>query len=229
MQVKDVMTKDVAVVFEETPFKEVAERMEGHHVGAVPVLSDRGLVGVVSEADLLPKADHDRPQRRHWFQLWRSRGEARKARALYARDLMSSPALAIAPEATVSRAADGMREHHVKSLSVVDASGKLVGIVSGSDLLKVFARSDEEIKQEIEHEVLQRTMALPPGQVKVRVDEGVVRLEGQVDLRSEVPLLAHAVADVDGVVGVDNKVGYRRDDRRENLDLFAGGLVLPPW
>lgn len=230
MQLKDVMTKDVLVVSEQTPFKEIAELIETHHVSAVPVLDHQAPVGVVSEADLLLKADRDRPRRRSWLQVGRTRAEERKARGLCARDLMSSPAIVIAPEATVSEAAGRMLRHHVKRLLVVDSSGKLVGIVSRSDLLKVFHRDDDEIKNEIESNILQRTMLLRPGQVKVRVDEGVVRLQGQVDQRSEVSLLTRLVAGVDGVVDVDSKVGYRWDDSRNEPGNWAeAGLLLPPW
>lgn len=230
MQIKDVMTKDVLVVFEQTPFKEIAELIESHRVSAVPVLDQQAPVGVVSEADLLLKAEGDGLQRRHWFRLGPSRAEERKARGLCARDVMSSPAIVIGPEATVPEAAGRMREHHVKRLLVVDASGRLVGIVSRSDLLKVFARGDEEIKNEIESRILERTMLLRPGQVNVRVDEGVVWLQGQVDQRSEVSLLTGLVAGVDGVVDVDSKVGYRWDDSRNEPGNWAeAGLLLPPW
>jgi hypothetical protein len=50
-----------------------------------------------------------------------------------------------------------------------------------------------------------------------------------VDKRSEVSLLARAVARMDGVASVNNKVDYRRDDGRDSRDLWAGALVLPPW
>lgn len=229
MQVKEVMTKDVLVVFEDTSFKEIAELIERHRVSAVPVLHHQGPVGVVSQADLLPNADHERRPKAHRFQARPGGGREHKAQAPTARDLMTSPAIVIGPEATVSQAAARMREHQVKRLPVVDAAGKLVGIVSRGDLLKVFIRGDELIKQEIESRVLERTMLLSPGKVRVRVDDGVVRLEGQVDQPSEVSLLARLIAEVDGVVTVENKVGYHRDGSGDSLDLWAGGLVLPPW
>ncbi len=229
MQVKDVMTKDVLVVFEQTPFKEIAELIQRHHVSAVPVLDHRRPVGVVSAADLLLKADHGR---RGWLPVWlgATLREERKARGVCARDLMTSPVIVVEPEATISDAADLMLHHHVKRLPVVDASGKLVGIVSRSDLLKVFTRPDPEIKREIESNVLQWTLMLPPGQVKVFVDEGVVRLEGQVDRRSEVPALTRIVARVDGVVDVQNEVGYRwNDSARSNMAVWVSGGMIPPW
>lgn len=228
MQVQDVMTRDVKVVFELTPFKAIAELMEAHHVSAVPVLDHRRPVGVVSEADLLLKADHCKRRRRLWLGL--SWAEARKAHAVCARDLMTSPAIVIGPEATTSEAAGRMLKHHVKRLPVVDASGKLRGIVSRSDLLRVFTRTDEAIKQEIESAVLQWTMLLSPGQIKVFVDEGVVRLEGQVDRQSEMSALTRIVSCVDGVVDVDNQVGYRWDDRAlSNMALWASGGLIAPW
>jgi CBS domain-containing protein len=88
----------------------------------------------------------------------------------------------------------------VKRLPVVDAVGILQGVVSRSDLLKVFLRGDEDIAEEIRHHVLGRlpvTTALT-----VRVTEGVVTLGGLLPDRSLVPVVARAVRAVEGVVDI---------------------------
>ena len=95
----------------------------------------------------------------------------------------------------------------------MDAGGRVVGIVSRRDLLDPFLRSDEEIRGEIVEDVLHRTMWMDPATLAVEVTEGVVILRGQVDARSEREILEASVRRVDGVVGVEDEVTYRVDDR----------------
>ncbi|HWD47714.1 MAG TPA: CBS domain-containing protein, partial [Actinomycetota bacterium] len=213
--VKDLMTTPVVTVGPATPFKEIVARLAEHRVSAVPVVNDAGLVlGVVSEADLLlreesPDPDADRPL------LWtkRRRAEHDKAAATVARDLMTIAVVAITPEATVAQAARRMHSANVKRLPVVDRSGRLVGIISRSDLLKVFNRPDGAIRREIIEEVIVGAFMLDPDRFFIQVQEGMAVLEGRVERRSLLPLLVRAVRGVEGVVQVENRLGYDLDDR----------------
>ncbi|WP_323187076.1 BON domain-containing protein [Streptomyces sp. NBC_00365] len=74
-----------------------------------------------------------------------------------------------------------MARHKVKRLPVVNAEGMLEGVVSRSDLLKVFLRGDEELAQEVRHEVVDRLFPLSADHIHVEVTEGVVTLTGWVD------------------------------------------------
>lgn len=197
--VSDVMTHTVVAVGREAPFKEIVELLGQWKVSAVPVLAGEGrVIGVVSEADLLPKeefrdvgdqvADRDGDP-----------AERNKALGLTAGELMSSPAVTVHPDATLSEAARIMARRRVKRLPVVDAIGLLRGVVSRGDLLKVFLRSDEEIADDVRRSVLTR---LPITTVTVTVAEGVVTLGGSLPDRGLVPVLARAVRAVEGVVDV---------------------------
>ena len=97
-------------------------------------------------------------------------------------------------------------------MPVTDAGGRLVGIVNRSDLLGVFLRPDEEIRQEVVEEIIFSRFGLAPDRFKVTVCEGVVRLEGRCARRSQIPVLIKALAAVEGVVGVENCLGYDFDD-----------------
>ncbi|MEU6031471.1 CBS domain-containing protein [Streptomyces tauricus] len=193
------MTHTVVAVGREAPFKEIVELLGQWKVSAVPVLAGEGrVIGVVSEADLLPKeefrdvgdqvADRDGDP-----------AERNKALGLTAGELMSSPAVTVHPDATLSEAARIMARRRVKRLPVVDAIGLLRGVVSRGDLLKVFLRSDEEIADDVRRSVLTR---LPITTVTVTVAEGVVTLGGSLPDRGLVPVLARAVRAVEGVVDV---------------------------
>jgi CBS domain-containing protein len=139
-RVRDVMTAEVVVVRDRTPFKEIVGLMRQHNVSALPVVDATDeLVGIVSEADLLLKEEHVAEGESHRrFQSRRRRIDRAKAGGVIARELMSSSVETIDPEAPLARAARLLHERRVKRLPVVDANGKLVGIVSRADLLKVF-------------------------------------------------------------------------------------------
>ncbi|MGW2997362.1 CBS domain-containing protein, partial [Streptomyces sp. NPDC001193] len=126
--------------------------------------------------------------------------EASKAGGVLAEELMSSPAITVHPDAPVAEAARIMARKHVKRLPVVNALGMLEGVVSRSDLLKVFLRPDEELEEEIRESVL--TELTPGASVDFVVQDGVVTLRGPLRDRALVPLLARAVRAVEGVVDV---------------------------
>jgi CBS-domain-containing membrane protein len=223
-KVQDLMSREVVTVDESTPFKEIVELLARHRVSAVPVLDvARHVTGVVSESDLLLKEEHpeaalDAPR----FQRRRQRVERAKAAGAVAGELMTSPAVTIGLLATVDEAARLMHAAGVKRLPVIDPlTGMLVGIVTRGDLLRVFIRPDDEIRREIVDQVILREFMIDPATYVVQVADGVVSLQGTCERRSLIPLLVRAIHGVEGVVRVDNRLGYDLDDR----DLTMPG----PW
>jgi osmotically-inducible protein OsmY len=95
---------------------------------------------------------------------------------------------------------------------VIDAVGRLVGIVSRVDLLKTLLRSDEELHQEIVEDVIFGDLFMAPNRFDVHVRDGVVALQGSCERRSLIPTVVRAVAAVEGVVRVENRLGYDVDD-----------------
>jgi CBS domain-containing protein len=223
--VKDLMTTQVVTVTPQTPFKQIVARLADHRVSALPVVDDDGLVlGVVSEADLLlkeefPDPDQDTPL------LWtrRRRRERDKAAASTARDLMTVAVVSISGDATVPEAARRMHHARVKRLPVVDERGRLVGIISRGDLLKVFSRSDQAIRREIRDEVIVGEFMMDPDRFFIQVHDGVVILEGRVERLSLLPWVVRAVHGVEGVVRVEDRLAYDLDD------IDAGPLMAYPW
>ncbi len=133
-----------------------------------------------------------------------------RARAVTAQDLATRPAVSVRADATLAAAARIMARHGIKRLPVVDDRGVLIGIVSRSDLLKVFLRSDEAIAQEVRHQVVAGRFPVPLDSVRVRVREGVVTLSGEVADVSMVPLALRLVRSVEGVVDVRSTVTTSR-------------------
>lgn len=215
--VSDVMTHTVAAVGREATFKEMVQLMQEWKISALPVIEGEGrVVGVVSEADLLPKEEFrdDDPDRS--TQL-RRLADLAKAGAVTAQELMTSPALTVRAGATLAEAARIMARAKVKRLPVVDAVGLLEGVVSRADLLKVFLRSDEEIAGEVRREVVAHLFPLPHSNVRVDAHDGVVTLAGRVRDTSLVPVAARLVRAVEGVVDVGFDL-TRDENRKEPQD-----------
>jgi CBS domain-containing protein len=227
--VRDQMTRDVATVGVSTPYKAVVELLESRRISAVPVLDPDGrVIGVVSEADLLAKVEFEGVDEPAPF-LDRNRKARAKAVGTTAGDVMTSPAVTITPEESVTAAARLMDRKRVKRLPVVDTDGRLVGIVSRHDLLRVFVQTDESIRAEVLDGVFRRILWIEPPQVAVDVEGGVVTLAGELDQRSVVDIAVRLTTAVDGVVGVVNKLGYRVDDRRLEAPDPLLGRTTEQW
>ncbi|TLS45335.1 CBS domain-containing protein [Streptomyces montanus] len=217
--VGEVMTREVVEARRETSFKDVARLLESHGISGLPVVDhDDKVLGVISESDLIHgQAARSTPGRGRRFRipaLGRSaRHAAAVARATTAEELMSTPAVTVHPEQPVADAARVMERHHVERLPVVDEEDRLIGIATRRDLLRVFLRTDEEIRQDV-LDVLTRTMGLPPDTVIVAVRDGMAMLEGRLELRSDIPQALRQTWRVDGVVGVVNSLTFRVDDTR---------------
>ena len=222
--VKDVMTTRVVSVNRDASFREMAAALREHRVSAFPVVdADGEVIGVVSEADMLTKqALGSEPQGMPGMitGLLRHREHA-KARGITAGDLMSSPAVTVAPEDTVKRAAKLMYTRKVKRLPVVDAGGHLVGIVSRADVLAIFDRPDEEIRTEIRDQIIRDAFLIDPATYGVIVRDGVVTLAGPEsnDVGHD---LVHRIRHVPGVVAVRDRLSYPpREASDATFDVLA--------
>jgi CBS domain-containing protein len=207
------MTTTVVTVDRITPYQEIDRLLTRHRISGVPVLKmGREVVGVVSETDLLAAEDETRRQARMAGSIGR-RWHLRKQPhvRLTAGALMTSPAITIAPDATIPAAARLMTTNHISRLPVVDEKGKLVGLVSRRDLLSVFLRPDADIA----HDARQVLDELPLADAKAVIAEvkhGVVTLTGTIGPGADheqdlMPLTVRLIWDIDGVVDVVNKLG----------------------
>jgi osmotically-inducible protein OsmY len=99
--------------------------------------------------------------------------------------------------------------------------------VSRADLLKVFARDDEEIRQEIIHDVILDALWIEPTTLQIQVQDGLVHVKGEVDRKSDVRLLEKMIPRVDGVVGVESELTYREDDSKYRPEPKQPWAVAP--
>jgi CBS domain-containing protein len=217
MKVSELMTEKVLTIGPEAPIKDVAKVLVTNGISGLPVCDIEGdVLGVISEGDILYK-EHD-PAGGHiggplgWiFEGPPDPKSLVKADALTARKAMTSPAITIAPWESASQAARIMCERQVNRLPVVQ-NEKLVGIVTRGDLIRAFTRTDAELQEELEQDVLQRVMWIDPGKVAVNVENGVVTLSGRLPIRRDVELLNKLAARVPGVVAVESTVEWDVDE-----------------
>lgn len=186
-----LMTDEVVSVVGRTPSADVGALLVEHDISGLPVVDeDDRVIGVVSRTDLLVRGDHT------------------------AREVMSAPPVTIHAEQTVTEAARLMTRRGVKRIPVVDEEGRLVGIVTRRDLLRVFLRPDHEIRRCLIEDVLGETMGIASGAVEVHVVDGLVTLDGLLARGSQIPVVLRLARQVDGVVSVTDRLTPRFDDSR---------------
>jgi CBS domain-containing protein len=214
-RIESVMTCEVVTAWPSTPFRELVDLLQRKRISALPVVDqDNHLVGIVSEADLLVKEGYPHGgDDAGVIDALRHRKRLGKATGICALDVMTREVVSVPLGTSLTAAARLMIRLGVKRLPVVDDLGKVVGIVTRGDLLKVFLRPDQAISWEVAHEIVQGRIGIPRGDVAVETREGTVRLTGEVERRSQVGDLVRQVQAVDGVVGVDARLTWKIDDQ----------------
>jgi CBS-domain-containing membrane protein len=211
--VDDVMTTAVVTVGPTAPYRALVDVLVGHRFSAVPVVDEfLRVTGVVSEADLLRKIEYAGDEEPRMFDGRRRRGERTKATASTAESLMTSPPVVALSGTSIAAAARLMDSEGVKRLPVVDDLGRLIGIVSRADLLKVHLRPDDEIRKDAEDGVL-RNVTVESEPIRIDVVDGVVTMTGTVDRWSTKDIAVRLVRQIAGVAEVVDEIEYEYDDR----------------
>jgi CBS domain-containing protein len=216
MKIEAVMSTEVVTVSPDTPLKTVAEELVEHRISGMPVVNDAGeVLGVISEADLIAKEGRSfqRPAglRERMFHH-DAADPTRKLNALVAGEAMTSPAITTPPYRSVGSVARKMLELGINRLPVV-RDGQLVGIVTRADLVRAFARSDEEVLEELRDQVRYwLALAGDSREIEVRIGAEGVTLAGEVSRRSSAESLPALVETVPGVVEVHSELTWIEDD-----------------
>jgi len=169
MRTRDVMSSPAITVTPDIHIKQVAALLVERGVSAIPVVDEKGLlVGIVSEADLVPLEAAPDP-RAHAAPV----GEARERIPTTVAEIMTRDVVALPEDADAAEAARLMLERHVKRIPIV-RGGRVVGIVSRRDLLRVLARSDQEIGEELRRLLEDDLLML--GHFRAEVSDGLVTL-----------------------------------------------------
>ncbi|MGN6582332.1 MAG: CBS domain-containing protein [Rhizobiaceae bacterium] len=214
MLAKDIMTTQVVTATPDTSIRHAVEIMLERGVSGLPVVDDTGtLVGIITEGDLLERGELGATL------YLPSSGELKSADALARAfikghswkvgDVMARGVVSVGENTSLGRVAALMIEHHTKRVPFV-RDGRLVGIVSRSDLLRAILSVDEDSTASgdiaIRRSILTRLDEIGAGtgtKLVVVVSDGIVRLEGSVrsaDEREAARVVAEGVHGVAGVV-----------------------------
>lgn len=221
MLVHAIMTSPAIAVRPETSIADAAKTMLDNHISGLPVVdADGGLVGIVSEGDLIRRAELKTERKRSWLlEFLTSPGKlADEYVSTHGRtvgEVMSSTVVSVTSATTLQEVVELMEKHHVKRLPVV-SRGKLVGIVSRSDLLKALAKllptqaadgKDQEIEAAIINELATQSWSRS-GSVRVKVTDGVAELSGSILDERERLAAKVAAENVPGVRAVFDNLVY---------------------
>lgn len=218
------MSAPVVTVGPETPVRQIVDQLLRSRISGLPVVDgDRRVLGVVTEADLLEKTDRrfPAPPLFSWRgrPLWLERmlGRYRKATGTVARDIMTETIIAASEDTNVQELAHLMLRHKINRVLIL-REGRLAGIATRADVLKVLLRNDASILQQI-RATLARELCIDPATLTLACANGVVTVASSVDRHTDWALVVRWIRSVDGVVAV------RADDLAYRVDDIALGRV----
>jgi CBS domain-containing protein len=227
MKAVDVMVRDVVTVKPGDDVAEAIKLLAEHDVSALPVVDDDNrVVGVISEADLMRRGELGTDKRRPWWleavtPASTLAEEFAKSHGRRVDEIMSSDVIAASEDTPLGQIATLLERYRIKRVPIV-RDGKLVGIVSRSNLIQALASSAHapaaaesggDADRKIRAVLLDRLGDqdwTDFGQRNVIVSDGVVHLWGLVGSPTEHKALLALAEGVPGVVSVSDEMipGY---------------------
>lgn len=220
MRAADVMTSNVITVQPDTEVREIARVLLKHRISAVPVVdAGQRVLGIVSEGDLMRRAENDTDKRHSWWleavlSLQDRAEEYIKIHGRRAADVMTRDVVAVAEDTPLREIARLLEKHHIKRVPVM-REGRLIGIVSRANLLHGLAAqgadgprssTDQLIREQLLH-ALSAEAGLNTALINVIVVDGTVQIWGIVDSANE-KTAAHVAAEtIAGVKAIENHLG----------------------
>jgi CBS domain-containing protein len=222
MKVADFMRIDVVTARPNMNVSDVASQMVRSHISGMPVVDDDDtVIGIVTEGDLLRRAevgtDHHR-RRLLQFLMGPARlaDEYVKSHARMVKDVMTADVALLDPQDSLDTAVDLMERRGIKRVPVV-SDGKLIGILSRADVLAAYVykvrssnssgATDGEIRKSI-LDAFEKEKWLRGDRLAVVVRDGEVELTGAVMSENERKALTVMASSIEGVRRVSDKLTY---------------------
>jgi len=221
MRARDVMVSAVVTASPDTTVEELARLMINLRISGVPVMDKDGLlVGIVTEGDLLRRVETGTERHRpRWSEPFSSNSrlaaEYAKSHAKRVADIMTREVFSVKETATLGEIADLLEAKRIKRVPVVH-DGKIVGIVSRADLLKVLASGGTKTADEEQDRMIRRQLLAELREQKwadasegrVVVSDGVVHLWGIIGSEDERRALRVAAENTPGVRGIEDHMEF---------------------
>lgn len=220
MKAHEIMSRNVITVGPATSVREIAALMTANRISGIPVVSDDGtVVGIVTESDLLHRAEiGTEPTRKWWLRFFSDPDalarEYTKTHGLKAADVMTRQVTSVEEETDLNDIADTLQSRKIKRVPVL-RDGKLVGIVSRADLVRAFGQSQvarplpSVDDAAIEQALLDKMRAqdwLDGTYLNVTVRNGVVELRGFIPSAEQRRALRVLIEEFGGITGVDDQL-----------------------
>ncbi|MCL4766504.1 MAG: CBS domain-containing protein [Hyphomicrobiaceae bacterium] len=220
MKAREIMSPNVITVSPTTAVRDIAALMTEKRISGIPVVSKDGkVVGIVSESDLLHRAEMGTEPKRKWWLTFFSDPDAMareytKTHGLQARDVMSRQVISVAEDDDLKTIADTLDGRKVKRVPVL-RDGKLAGIISRADLVRAFSQmpvartASPAGDAALEQMLLQKMRAqdwLDGTYLSVSVRDGVVELRGFIGSAEQRRALRVLIDEIDGVSRVNDQL-----------------------
>jgi CBS domain-containing protein len=212
-RVGELMTRQVIAIEPDADFAAAlaAVRQTGHE--DLPVVDKQGRpIGMVCAPDLLAKLAATALPKPSAFETCRTRDIRRRAGAVTAAELMTTPVHTVTAQDAAADAALLALRHHIHQLPVVDERLRLVGMVTVNDLLDALRRTDAEIEAEVRIVALGYEFGVKAATLHVTCERGRALLDARTSLRSQAERLIARVRTVEGVVDLAETVRWEIDD-----------------
>ena len=224
MKAMDVMVRDVITVKPDDDVADAISLLADYDVSALPVIDDdENVVGVISEADLMHREEIGTEKQRPWWleavtPAWTLAGEFAKSHGRRVEEVMSTNVISASEDTPLGEIASLLERHRIKRVPIL-RDGKLVGIVSRSNLIQALASSKAQTgaaagvgtdaDRKIRLELLDRLGDqdwTDFGERNVIVSHGIVHLWGLVGSREEHKALLALAEGTPGVVSVSDEM-----------------------
>jgi CBS-domain-containing membrane protein len=219
MNAADIMITDVITVHPETTTKDAALILVENGISAAPVVDAEGrLVGIVSEGDLIRRAEIGTDKRRSWWLDFLSSPETRasdfvRSHAVKVADVMTKEVVTATRDTSLSQIANMLERNGIKRVPIVEGD-RIAGIVSRANLLRAFSKAASSTTPDddkLRDEITGRIRSLPwgmPWLLTVTVQDGVVDLWGPVKSPAQRQTIRVAVEGIPGVKSVCDNMYY---------------------
>lgn len=220
MKAADIMTRQVITIDPDSTVTEAAQRMLQNRISGLPVCDASGrLIGIISEGDLLRRAETGTVRRASWWLAMLAGAPTQaqdyaKSHGRRVRDAMSTNLVTVGEDAPVEEVVRRMESHRIKRVPVV-RDGRLVGIISRANLLHVLATIAPDVAPAATDDGALRARILetlraepwaPEISDNIVVRNGVVHLWGSVRTEAQRDALRVAAENTPGVTRVENNL-----------------------
>lgn len=234
MNVADVMTRNVIAVAPDETVEVAARTMIAHHISGLLVVDKNGdLAGLVTEGDLLRRNEiGTEVTRSRWLRLLvspsRQAADFVRAHGRHVKDVMTPDVITVASDASLEDVVSLIEKHHVKRLPVTE-NGRVVGIISRSDLLRALlgrahgtgpaSGDDRSIREAVMASLREKPWA-PRTTLNITVTAGVADIWGSITNENERAAIRIAVENTPGVTAVKDHLVY--------IEPYTGTVIESP-